>query len=200
MSMMAKLLMFLALVLVVNCVLLAQQQPAQEKAPPSPQAVPPNQAPPRSDDDATPPDPRFPASEVSSSRDTGVDISPPKDDAAKHPYSKAAVEEDLGGAGDVREFHPWDPHRAAKDIEVGDFYLKQKNYRAAESRYREALVYKPGDAIAQLRLGQTLEKEGELDEARQNYEGYLKILPDGPLAKEAHQGLERLNKAESGKK
>jgi predicted TPR repeat methyltransferase len=54
--------------------------------------------------------------------------------------------------------------------------------------------------MAQLRLGQTLEKLGELDEARQNYEGYLKILPEGPLAKEAHQGLDRLNKAEAQQK
>lgn len=165
------------------------------------QTAPQNQAPPRSDDDAAPPDAHFPAGEVSSSKDTGVDISPPKDDAAKHPYSRVAVEgEDAAAPSDVQEFHPWDPHRAIKDIEVGDFYLKRKNYRAAEDRYREALVYKPGDAMAQLRLGQTLEKLGQLDEARQNYEGYLKILPDGPLAKEAHQGLERLNKAESQNK
>ncbi len=198
---MSKLLMLLALLLCVCCALYAQQQSSPENTSSPPQAAPPNQAPPRSDeDDARPPDPRFPAGETSSSRDTGVDVSPPKDDAAKHPYSRSAVEGDLGGAGDVQEFHPWDPHRAGKDIEVGDFYLKQKNYRAAESRYREALVYKPGDAMAQFRLGQTLEKMGEFDEARENYEGYLKILPDGPLAKEAHKGLERMQKQQSDNK
>lgn len=166
------------------------------------QTAPQNQAPPRSDDDdVSRPDPHFPAGEVSSSKDTGVDISPPKDDAAKHPYSRVAIEgEDGASTSDVQEFHPWDPHRAIKDIEVGDFYLKRKNYRAAEDRYREALVYKPGDAMAQLRLGQTLEKLGQLDEARENYEGYLKILPEGPLAKEAHEGLQRLEQAESKSK
>jgi tetratricopeptide (TPR) repeat protein len=164
-------------------------------------AAPQNQAPPRSDDDGSSRDPHFPAGEVSSSKNTGVDISPPKDDAAKHPYSRVAVEgEDGATPSDVQEFHAWDPHRAIKDIEVGDFYLKRKNYRAAEDRYREALVYKPGDAMAQLRLGQTLEKLGELDEARQNYEGYLKILPEGPLAKEAHQGLDRIDKEQSDNK
>ena len=166
------------------------------------QTAPQNQAPPRSDDDdVSRSDPHFPAGEVSSSKDTGVDISPPKDDAAKHPYSRAAIEgEDGATTSDVQEFHPWDPHRAIKDIEVGDFYLKRKNYRAAEDRYREALVYKPGDAMAQLRLGQTLEKLGQLDEARENYQGYLKILPEGPLAKEAHEGLQRLEQAESKSK
>jgi tetratricopeptide (TPR) repeat protein len=191
----------LVLVLTVGVVAAQQKQPDNSGDTGQDQTVPQNQAPPRSGDDAPRADPHFPASEVSSSKDTDVDISPPRDDAAKHPYSRVAIEgEDGATASDVQEFHPWDPHRAIKDIEVGDFYLKRKNYRAAEDRYREALVYKPGDAMAQLRLGQTLEKLGELDEARQNYEGYLKILPDGPLAKEAHQGLDRLNKAESQNK
>jgi len=182
-------------------VLAQQKQPSTSNDTPQDQTVPQNEAPPRYDDDAASPNRHFPAGEVSSSKDTGVDISPPKDDSAKHPYSRVAIEgEDGAPASDVQEFHAWDPHRAIKNIEVGDFYLKRKNYRAAEDRYREALVYKPGDAIAQLRLGQTLEKLGELDEARQNYEGYLKILPEGPLAKEAHQGLERLNKVESQNK
>ena len=188
-------------------VLLAIGLLAQQKAPGnSPetrpdQTAPQNDAPPRSDDDGSTADPHFPKGEVSSSKDSDVDISPPKDDAAKHPYSRVAIEgEDGASASDVQEFHPWDPHRAIKDIEVGDFYLKRKNYRAAEDRYREALVYKPGDAIAQLRLGQTLEKLGQLDESRANYEGYLKILPEGPLAKEAHEGLQRLDKEQAESK
>ena len=186
----------IALVLCLCVSLVAQQKPNTSNG--TPPDVPQNQAPPRYDDDASPPDPHFPAGEVSSSKDTGVDISPPKDDGAKHPYSRVAVDgDDAAPAYDVQEFHPWDPHRAIKNIEVGDYYLKQKNYRAAESRYREALVYKPDDAIAQLRLGQTLEKVGQLDEARQNYEGYLKILPEGPLAKEAHEGLRRLDKEQA---
>jgi tetratricopeptide (TPR) repeat protein len=192
----------IAFVLMLALGVLAQQKPPGNSTETGQdQAAPRNQAPPRSDDDAATPDPHFPAGEVSSSKDTGVDISPPKDDAAKHPYSQAATEtEDGETAADVQEFHPWDPHHAIKDIEVGDFYLKRKNYRAAEDRYREALVYKPGDAMAQLRLGQTLEKLGQFEEARQNYQGYLKILPEGPLAKEAHQGLERLDKAASQSK
>ncbi len=49
--------------------------------------------------------------EESSSRDTRIDISPPKNDAKSHPASKAAVEDldipesiDVSG---VQEFHPW---------------------------------------------------------------------------------------------
>ncbi|HET7206167.1 MAG TPA: tetratricopeptide repeat protein [Terriglobales bacterium] len=158
---------------------------------PTSQSAPKNQAPPRSDEPSSD-DPHFPAGESSSSKNTNVDISPPKDDAQKHPFSSTALAD--SGVGDVQEFHPWDPHRAAKNVEVGDFYFKRKNYRAAADRYREALVYKPDDAIATFRLAQTEEKLGDLDEARTNYQAYLKILPEGPFAADAHKALERINK------
>jgi len=151
-----------------------------------------NQAPPRSDRNQS--DRNREAGE-SSSRDTRIDLSPPKDDEKNHPYSKSAVahvEGDANGTADVQEFHPWDPHKALKDVEVGDFYFKRKNYRAALDRYREALYYKNNDAMATFRLAQCEEKLGQLDEARSNYEGYLKILPHGPFAEEAQKAIERL--------
>jgi len=104
------------------------------------------------------------------------------------------------GRSDVSEFHPWDPHKAAKDIEVGDFYFKRKNYRAAEDRYREALFYKDNDATATFRLAVCLEKMGRPDEARKEYESYLKILPYGPQAEEAHKAMERLKDPAAGAK
>jgi len=99
----------------------------------------------------------------------------------------------LPGAGDVAEFHPWDPHKAAKDVEIGDFYFKRKNYRAAEDRYREALYYKNNDAMATYRLAVCLEKLGLPNDARTVYENYLKILPHGPEAPEAEKAIARLS-------
>src|SRR5882724_8745298 len=132
----------------------------------------------------------------SSSRDTRIDISPPKDDAKSHPYSKAAVADsdtdDNPENSDVQEVHPWNPMKALKDVEVGDFYFKRKNYRAALDRYKEALYYKDNDAMASLRLAQCQEKLGDKVEARKYYEQYLKILPEGEFAQEAHASLERL--------
>jgi tetratricopeptide (TPR) repeat protein len=131
----------------------------------------------------------------SSSRETRIDLSPPKDDAKKHPGSKAAVsdaEEASEGNSDVQEFHPWDPHKALKDIEVGDYYFKRKNYRAALDRYKEALFYKDSDAVATFRLAQCLEKLGQPEEALTNYQGYLRILPHGPLSGEAQRSIDRL--------
>jgi tetratricopeptide (TPR) repeat protein len=131
----------------------------------------------------------------SSSKDTQIDFSAPEDDAKAHPKSAEAVsnaEASTGGASGVGEFHPWDPHKAAKSVEVGDFYFKRKNYRAAEDRYREALYYKDDDAIATYRLAECLEKLERPNDALTEYESYLKILPYGPQAGESKKAIERL--------
>jgi tetratricopeptide (TPR) repeat protein len=138
----------------------------------------------------------------SSSKDTQLDLSPPENDAKVHPQSSAAVaaaEAETLSPGGVTELHSWDPHKAAKNVEVGDFYFKRKNYHAAEERYRDALRYKDNDAIATIRLAVCLEKLGILDDARAEYESYLRILPHGPQASEAQKALNRL-KTETGSK
>ena len=156
-----------------------------EPLPPGDQPPGKNDAPPR-DDNIRPPG-------VSSSRDTRIDISPPADDAKAHPHSSsdAASDEDKDDS-DVQELRPWDPHKAAKDIEVGDFYFRRKNYRASEDRYREALLYKPNDAVANFKLGESLEKLDQDDEAVTHFQAYLKVLPHGPLAKDAEKSIQKL--------
>jgi tetratricopeptide (TPR) repeat protein len=136
----------------------------------------------------------------SSSRDTRIDTSPPRDDAKNHPGSKDAVADleapDNPDTSGIQEFHPWNPMRAQKDIGIGDFYFRRKNYKAALERYKEALYYKDGDAVASFRLAECQEKLGDKAEARKYYEQYLKILPEGPFAKDAHASLDRLAKAQ----
>ena len=170
------------------------QTPDSSSSPASKPAAPrtPNLAPPRSDSvnaDALDNEPG-----ESSSKDTLIDLSPPADDAKAHPQSSEMLMDVERSSGDanVSEFHPWNPHKAAKDVEVGDFYFKRRNYRAAEDRYREALFYKDNDAMATFRLAVCLEKMDQPDEARKEYESYLKILPHGPQAEEAHKAIDRL--------
>jgi len=168
----------LALCLSLGLWCAAQSQPGERDANQ-------NQAPPRSE--------RSKEAGESSSRDTRIDLSPPANDSKEHPHS--TIPEDEGGdnsSADVQEFHPFDPHRAAKDIEVGDFYFKKKNYGAALERYREALFYKPNDALANLRMAQAFDKLARVDDAIEHYEEYLKILPTGPQAEEAKKALEKL--------
>jgi Flp pilus assembly protein TadD len=136
----------------------------------------------------------------SSSKDTEQDLTPPKDDAKAHPNSSSTVAEEEAGIkpGGISEFHTWDPQKAAKDIEVGNFYFKRGNYKAAEDRFREALTYKENDAVATFRLAESLEKLGVLDDARAEYESYLKILPHGPEAPQAQKALEKLKAQDAG--
>src|SRR5258708_7808681 len=170
-----------------------KMDPAKKRAP--------GMAPPRSD--------RVQADDLgsdvgqSSSKDTQIDLSPPADDAKAHPQSSTAVAEaeaeTLRGTG-VSEFKTWDPHKAPRSVEGGAFYFKRKNYRAAEDRYREALRYKDNDAVATIRLAVCLEKLGILDDARAEYESYLKILPHGAQASEAQKAIDRLKAETTGPK
>jgi hypothetical protein len=140
--------------------------------------------PPADDGSAAPSSAPLPRSQgESSSKDSLPDISPPPGD------------EDHPGAdlpSDVEEMHPWNPHQADKDVEVGDFYFKKENYRAAESRYQEALRYQWNHAEATYKLGVVNEKLEKPEDARKYYSTYLNILPHGPEAEKAKKALDRL--------
>jgi len=136
----------------------------------------------------------------SSSKSTRIDLSPPKNDDKDHPTSGAAISDaDPDNETGVQEFRSWDPHRAAKDVEVGDYYFRRKNYRAALARYTEALEWKPDDAIANFRIGECQDKLHNPDEARSHYQAYLKILPHGPLAQDAQKALAKLKPSDQAK-
>jgi tetratricopeptide (TPR) repeat protein len=163
-----------------------------QQLPPSDQGPGAGQAPPRYDRDQERDKERDKEAGESSSRDTKIDINPPRDDDKNHPGSSIAVSEAEAEATDVQEFHPFNPQKAAKDVEVGDFYFKRKNYRAALARYQDALLWKNNHAEANFRMAQCLEKLDNPDEAAVHYQEYLKILPHGPLSGEARRALEKL--------
>lgn len=117
----------------------------------------------------------------SSSRDTQIDLG-----------NRSAKEEPAPAKEDESVLKPWDPHKAAKDVEVGQWYLKLKNYRAALERFNSALTYKPDDAEAIYGLAITQEKLDLLSLADQNYRKYLGILPNGPRSKDAEEALKRI--------
>jgi tetratricopeptide (TPR) repeat protein len=179
--------------------------------------LPPSQAPPRSDrapsdragdqtGDPAEAAPTLPSAgagddrNFSSSRENIVDLSPPKDDLKDHPGSAAAMARSADEeSADVQEFHQWNPMKALKDVEIGDYYFKRKNYRAAMDRYKEALVYKENDAVATFRLAVSQEKLQDKAGALSNYNAYLKILPHGPFADEARESIDRLGGEAPGK-
>ncbi len=128
------------------------------------------------------PAPRSSASgDQASSKSSAVDLSPPTGDTSGS-----------GAATDVQELHPYNPHKADQNVEIGDFYFKRGNYRAAESRYAEALQWMPNHALAKYRLAEAQENLGKYSEASANYRAYLTILPNGELAEEAKKALARI--------
>jgi len=147
-----------------------------ETRPPTGEQPSKNSEPPRSSPQRGPND--------SSSKDDPMDLSRPQGDAREHPDEP----------DDVTEMHAFDPHRADKNIEIGQTYFRiNRNYPAAISRFCEALEYKPGDAIATFWLALSLDKAGDLAAALRRYQAYLKILPEGPYAAQSKKAIERIN-------
>jgi tetratricopeptide (TPR) repeat protein len=135
----------------------------------------------------------------SSSKDTQGDLSAPAKDAS-HPGADVPVDIPKDANGDVTELQQWNPHEADKDVEVGVFYLKRWNYKAAELRFRDALKWDRNHAEANYRLAATLDKEGRHSEAAIYYEAYLKILPKGQFAGESRKALTRIDSDAGDKK
>src|SRR5258708_32654953 len=68
------------------------------------------------------------AAEESSSKDTRVDLDPPRDDQKNHPASGAAEADGEDAASDVQVIRTKDPPTASKYNKVGDFKPNRKNY------------------------------------------------------------------------
>jgi Flp pilus assembly protein TadD len=81
---------------------------------------------------------------------------------------------------------------AQRNREAGEIYYRDKNYKGAESRFREALRYTPADPETTFELAESLEKLGKIAEARDAYQTYLRILPNGPSAAGARKAVNRL--------
>ena len=84
--------------------------------------------------------------------------------------------------------------RAAKDVEVGDFYYSQKSDRPALNRYKLALESWPNEANILFRVAKTYERMKDRDHAVEYYSRVVDTEPDTPLAKEANAALTRLKK------
>lgn len=81
---------------------------------------------------------------------------------------------------------------AEHDVDVGDFSVRDKNYRGAEMRYRSALEQLPDDPIATLHLARLLEKLGRNSEALAFYQNFMLWSPTGKEAEEAQNAIKRL--------
>ena len=74
--------------------------------------------------------------------------------------------------------YTFNPLQAGKEVLIGNYYFKKKNYRAAAKRFTEASRWNPNLAEAYLRLGETQEKLKDSKAARQTYAKYVELAPD----------------------
>ena len=86
--------------------------------------------------------------------------------------------------------------KALKDIEVGDFYFKRKNYAPRSNDIRKLSTTKTTTRLPASVLPCARRNSGDKADAKKYYEQYLKILPEGPFAKDARASLDRLGKAQ----
>ena len=85
----------------------------------------------------------------------------------------------------------WDPYRAEKDIEVGQYYMKNGKWDAAIDRFSDAIDAKPGYAPPFRYLGEAQEKKGMKRDAIKSYKRYLELYPH---AEDKEKILKRIEK------
>lgn len=83
--------------------------------------------------------------------------------------------------------------RVDEDINVAKFYLNRGNYMAAYLRSKDAVKTEPNYAETHFSLAQAAEKMKKTDEAKAEYNAYLKLSPGGDNAKAAQKALESLH-------
>ena len=87
-----------------------------------------------------------------------------------------------------------DPKLAERDVTIGNFYMKKKNYDAAIQRFLEALEYKKDSHQAYEGLIRAYEKIGEIRKAINACKDFLEKNPDSPKASEFRKKLAKLEK------
>jgi tetratricopeptide (TPR) repeat protein len=86
----------------------------------------------------------------------------------------------------------WDPLRAEKDLEVGQYYMRKGDVDAAIDRFQDATTAKPGYAVPFRYLGEAQEKKGLKKEAIKSYSRYLDLVPRADDAEKVRKKIAKL--------
>ena len=86
----------------------------------------------------------------------------------------------------------WDPLRAEKDIEVGQYYMRKGDVDAAIDRFQDAATAKPGYAVPFRYLGEAQEKKGLKKQAIKSYSRYLELYPHAEDGDKIRKKIDKL--------
>jgi tetratricopeptide (TPR) repeat protein len=110
---------------------------------------------------------------------------------SKKPKAKANSSTD--NATQNAEDQPmWDPLRAEKDLEVGQYYMRKGDVDAAMDRFEDAIRAKPGYAIPYRYLGEAQEKKGLKRDALKSFTRYLELVPHAEDRSKIEKRIEKL--------
>jgi tetratricopeptide (TPR) repeat protein len=94
----------------------------------------------------------------------------------------------------------WDPLRAEKDLEVGQYYMRKGDVDAAIDRFQDATTAKPGYAIPFRFLGEAQEKKGLKRQAIASYSRYLDLYPHAEDGDKIRKKIDKLRSEVERKK
>jgi tetratricopeptide (TPR) repeat protein len=94
----------------------------------------------------------------------------------------------------------YDPLRAEKDLEVGQYYMHKGDVDAAIDRFQDATTAKPGYAIPFRYLGEAQEKKGLKKQAIQSYSRYLDLYPHAEDGDKIRKKIDKLRNEVEKKK
>jgi tetratricopeptide (TPR) repeat protein len=134
----------------------------------------------RSPDDAPADNDAAPSTDSSSSQ-SGLDKLLPAPGDDNQPQGKKKHK------GEVEE--PEHKETTAEDIQVGEYYLDIKNWKAALSRFESALVLAPDEPEVYWGLAESARHLGNFAEARGYYQKVAEYDPDSKHGKEAIKAL-----------
>jgi len=191
-----------------------RSQPAQKQNPPAGTHKPPDAANPFPEDtnnvplmpSATTPVAPEPPANTSRAVLPGGDLDPvrspddpqPDADTGAQGFSSSASgldrvmpppDTDTGRGKKGKGAPPEHQETAADDEKVGAYYLDQKNWRAALSRYESAVVLDPENPDVYWGMGEAQRHLGKFAEAKASYEKLVEYDPDSKHGKEASKFL-----------
>jgi tetratricopeptide (TPR) repeat protein len=122
---------------------------------------------------------------------------PAESPAARKPAKKQKSDTATQNASDQPA---WDPLRAEKDIEVGQYYMRKGDVDAAIDRFQDATTAKPGYAIPFRYLGEAQEKKGLRKQAIASYSRYLDLYPHAEDGDKIRKKIDKLRNEVARKK
>src|SRR5437879_784209 len=118
--------------------------------------------------------------------------SKPADAPAPTPPKSPAKKKKDSATQNAPDQPTWDPLRAEKDLEVGQYYMKKGDLDAAIDRFQDATVAKPGYAVPFRYLAEAQEKKGLKKQAIKSYQRYLDLYPHAEDGDKVRKKIARL--------